>query len=460
MLMLRDVPAPVSLPRQTDLAALFKAVRDMRCVSVVGVSNLGKSALLRSMTDPEVQRDHLGAEANGYLFIYVDFNQMIEMTEQAFYELMLRCSLEALRAHSDAVEILRQVQAAYDGLVAPGSNFEVPLRFAQALAVIGEQLPERVVFLLDELDGPLARIDGRVFLNLRAHKDRHPACLTYITATNSRLTQIRQDGDVGEFDELFAQHTYYLFPLNEDETAAFVAGYAAASGVTFSTDDLGFIRLWAGGHPGLLVAVCRILGGLTGSPVREASQDVIIHRRAAELFSHDLNVETECRKIWEDLTGVEQEALLAVVRSSGEQGLIDLDSVGAKHLILGNGPERHIFARAFADFLRRQQIARRPNRAGLSVDLESGEARLNGELVPTLTNLEYRLLLLLYGRLGKIVTKYEVVEAVWGEEYIDEVDDARIEKLVSRLRQKIEPDINNPRYLLTVRGRGYKLVQG
>jgi two-component system response regulator RegX3 len=53
-----------------------------------------------------------------------------------------------------------------------------------------------------------------------------------------------------------------------------------------------------------------------------------------------------------------------------------------------------------------------------------------------------------------------VVEAVWGEEYIDEVDDARIEKLVSRLRQKLEPDIANPRYVLTIRGRGYKLVEG
>jgi two-component system response regulator RegX3 len=85
---------------------------------------------------------------------------------------------------------------------------------------------------------------------------------------------------------------------------------------------------------------------------------------------------------------------------------------------------------------------------------------VNGVQAPTLTNLEYRLLLLLYGRLGKIVTKYDVVEAVWGEDYIDEVDDARIEKLVSRLRQKLEPDAANPHYVITVRGRGYKLVDG
>jgi two-component system response regulator RegX3 len=46
---------------------------------------------------------------------------------------------------------------------------------------------------------------------------------------------------------------------------------------------------------------------------------------------------------------------------------------------------------------------------------------------------------------------------VWGQEYIDEVDDARIEKLISRLRSKLERDPANPKYLITVRGRGYKL---
>ena len=50
------------------------------------------------------------------------------------------------------------------------------------------------------------------------------------------------------------------------------------------------------------------------------------------------------------------------------------------------------------------------------------------------------------------------MEVVWGEAYIDKVDDARIEKLISRLRAKLERNPSNPQYLITVRGRGYKLV--
>ncbi len=95
---------------------------------------------------------------------------------------------------------------------------------------------------------------------------------------------------------------------------------------------------------------------------------------------------------------------------------------------------------------------------GVWVDIDAGMVWVDGRRIESLTDLEYRLLLLLYGRMDKICDKYQIVEAVWGQEYLGEVDDARIEKLISRLRSKLEPDPAQPRYLLTVRGRGYKLV--
>jgi DNA-binding winged helix-turn-helix (wHTH) protein len=468
-------------PREADLAALFADVHDMHCTSVVGVSNFGKSALLRAMTDPQVERRYLSAEA-GVLFIYVDFNQMLEMSEQAFCELILRCSLEALHASQAQEEVIRRVETAYTGLVAPASSFEIPLRFAQAMAAIGDLLPQRVVFLLDELDEAVQGIDGRVFLNLRALKDRHWQCLSYITATNRRLAQLRQDPEVVEFSELFDHHVLYVSPLTNAEITSFASRFAADEGVTFSEDDLAFLRLWAGGHPGLLEAACRVLGLVTGRPTRDPSQDWIIHRRAAEILVQDLNIQAECRKIWADLTPGEQEALLSLHHSEGSAdspSAPDMESVIAKHLVVGQpvppvlakphgpgvppsgpgGSELHVFARAFHEFTERQGVTRRPGFAGIRLDPDSGEVWVQGAQVPTLTNLEYRLLLLLYGRLGKICSKYDVVEAVWGEDYIDEVDDARIEKLISRLRQKLEPDPNSPRFVLTIRGRGYKLVQ-
>jgi DNA-binding response OmpR family regulator len=126
--------------------------------------------------------------------------------------------------------------------------------------------------------------------------------------------------------------------------------------------------------------------------------------------------------------------------------------------VLRVGPPPRVFGELFAAYMNRQRRTRQPARAGVWVDVDAGEAWVDGERVPSLTDLEYRLLLLLYGRLGKICDKYQIVEAVWGQDYIDEVDDARVEKLISRLRSKIEHDPANPKYLSTVRGRGYKLA--
>jgi DNA-binding response OmpR family regulator len=85
---------------------------------------------------------------------------------------------------------------------------------------------------------------------------------------------------------------------------------------------------------------------------------------------------------------------------------------------------------------------------------------VRGKPIESLTALEYKLMLLLFQNRDRLIDKYQIVTSVWGESYIDEVDDARIEKLISRLRQKIEPDPTNPHFLTTVRGRGYKLVVG
>ena len=149
------------------------------------------------------------------------------------------------------------------------------------------------------------------------------------------------------------------------------------------------------------------------------------------------------------------------VRSIPEPVAHALSSAGEaawRLLPLLPGQPPRVFGELFAAYLNRQRRTRQPARAGVWVDVDAGEAWVDGERVPSLTDLEYRLLLLLYGRLGKICDKYQIVEAVWGQDYIDEVDDARVEKLISRLRSKIEHDPANPKYLSTVRGRGYKLA--
>jgi len=93
----------------------------------------------------------------------------------------------------------------------------------------------------------------------------------------------------------------------------------------------------------------------------------------------------------------------------------------------------------------------------LTIDADRWEVRRNGELVD-LTPTELRLLLVLAENAGRVVSHQQLLEQVWGSEYVDETDYTKL--FIWRLRQKIEPDPANPRYILTERGLGYRFARG
>jgi len=457
---IRTLNATEILTRDEDIAFIMECIADVECCSIVGVSNMGKSVLLRSICRPEVQQKYLGSQADDYAFVYIDLNLMLEMTEQGLYELVLRNILAELAELEVDQGLLDRINELYSIVVNPTIQFMVPLSFNEGMVSISEGLGRHVVLLFDEFDEAFQGIDGRVFLNLRALRDKYSDTLCYVVATEQRLRESRTGPEIAEFCELFAHHVRFLSTLKKGDTIRFINGFARQEELDFSPQDIDFIIAQAGGHPGLLEVVCRLLGAtLSSGEARLYSQDER-YRLLEERLGSDLNVRTECAKLWNDLTGEEQNVIVTFLSNpkfSLEPGV--RRSLCEKSFLIEDEAGRlRPFGQLFAGFAHRQRLVKEGTPQGVRVDVDGGEVWVDGQAVPTLTNLEYRLLLLLYGNIDKIRDKYQVVEAVWGEEYIEEIDDARIEKLVSRLRQKIEPQPSNPRYLVTVRDRGYKLV--
>ncbi len=91
----------------------------------------------------------------------------------------------------------------------------------------------------------------------------------------------------------------------------------------------------------------------------------------------------------------------------------------------------------------------------LEVDFARQEARLRGERVE-LTPTEYKLLYHLVRNAGHILQHGTLLAKVWGREYVDEVDYIRV--YIRRLREKLGDNPDNPRYIRTERGLGYRFV--
>ncbi len=123
---------------------------------------------------------------------------------------------------------------------------------------------------------------------------------------------------------------------------------------------------------------------------------------------------------------------------------------------------RELLARVRAVLRRRQ-----PNDSGdhdddgvlevgpVRMDVERHTVTVSGGLV-ALPLKEFDLLELLMRNAGRVLTRGQLIDRVWGADYVG--DTKTLDVHVKRIRSKIEPDPGAPKHLLTVRGLGYKLA--
>jgi DNA-binding response OmpR family regulator len=89
------------------------------------------------------------------------------------------------------------------------------------------------------------------------------------------------------------------------------------------------------------------------------------------------------------------------------------------------------------------------------IDFTSMEASRSGKSV-TLTTQEFKLLKYLASSPGRVISREELLNEVWG--YQNYPSTRTVDNHILRLRQKLEPDPTAPRFLLTMHGAGYKFV--
>ncbi|WP_395295605.1 response regulator transcription factor [Kitasatospora sp. NBC_01560] len=135
--------------------------------------------------------------------------------------------------------------------------------------------------------------------------------------------------------------------------------------------------------------------------------------------------------------------------------------IGADDYVTKPYSTRELVARIRA-VLRRRGEAEGPGEGGGPGALEAGPVRMDVDRhVVTVDGAkvdlplkEFDLLEMLLRNAGRVLTRMQLIDRVWGADYVG--DTKTLDVHVKRLRAKIEPDPGAPRYLVTVRGLGYK----
>jgi DNA-binding response OmpR family regulator len=150
--------------------------------------------------------------------------------------------------------------------------------------------------------------------------------------------------------------------------------------------------------------------------------------------------------------GLEMPIILLTARVQEAEKVLGLEA-GADDYVTKPYSARELRARIKAHLRRGAKQAEVYRFGDAELDFARGELRRGGRVVD-LSALEFKLLSAFVRRSGRLLSRSQLLDEVWGTD--THVTDRVVDSQVTNLRKKIEPEPARPRYLLALRGLGYR----
>lgn len=443
--------------RQAEASMIARYVRAGDSCSVVGVSGMGKSNLFRHLRHAHTRQHYFGDNWQKYLFLNADSHALGELSERAVYDLLLGClTAEAQQHNSEASaasrieEIHQQVRASTDPLLWQRS-------FVQAVRSLMEtDGARRLVIFFDQFDDIYKTVNPRFFTTLRSVRDDFKYRISYLVLTREELPYMCNGSEYEEFYELFSANVLGLGPYHHDDALLLLAQINERYEQSLPAETSEHLIALTGGHPGLLKASYMALLNGFASLSEDEGEAV-----GALLEVND--VTNECAKLWNSITAKEQTALVnfAVGDTRGAQDSETNRRLLLKRLVQNQNGSLRPFCPVFSRYAAQQQqpthtVETKISAGPIRID-SAGEVWVHSEKVEQpLSKKELLLLEYLCLEPGRLRTKDEIIAVVYQNEYKMNYDDA-LNALVKRLRERLEEVSQGHNYILTVRGKGYRL---
>lgn len=434
--------------RRELVAPVATALRGGESCSLVGISGMGKSNLVQFLRRSDVQAQYFGDRPSW--LIPIDTHGLVfdPQLPQEFVvaELMIHRLIREAEQHLISADTIAEMAQLHTILVTQPSAL-LALRYLERICgklIEGHGI--RLIFMFDQFEDIWARCEPRLFLNLRALRDEFKYQLAYLVMTRNRLPLVRERSSqdsaaVEAFWELFSSHCYGIGAYSPQDAEDMLRRIDRRSSGPLKPTSQEIALSASGRHPGLLRAIYWVLHA---QDTQTISPSALIQQPT---------IWSECQKIWNDLSEDEQELLYHI--SNGERVSSRADGPLAELYIRGVlvGQPLTIFAPVFAEFVRRQRVL---EEAGISLDPDSRQVWRDGILIAErLTPLEFTLLEYLVQNAGRICSRDELMQALYGEEMYNR-NDERLETVLRRLRKSL----NDSSYIVTERGVGVRLTKG
>lgn len=198
-----------------------------------------------------------------------------------------------------------------------------------------------------------------------------------------------------------------------------------------------------------------VLTAKDGEEALNIFENELIHLIILDLMLPKMSGEKVCNKI----RATSSVPIIMLTAKTEEDNKIDGLAIGADDYITKPFSNRELVSRVKA-LIRRTYRDNKPlaeiliiNNGDLEINIEKMIIKKQGKII-TLTSNEFKILIALLTNPGQILSREQLVNKAFGIDY--DGFDRTIDTHIKNIRQKIEDDHKNPRYILSVYGMGYK----
>lgn len=374
--------------------------------------------------------------------VYLDTRQLIEVTADSFFSLM-------------GSEL---------ALLATGNLPDKDLSPSEIINLIAKvTLENNLCIIIDRLDS-LRALENTSLKFLISLRGRFMGRLSFILVSTKPLDEDEHYRNYSHFIDFACHKEVISGPFGEDRYKEIIPKVKEFSSKKLTDKEITKLFEMSGGIFGFLKNMLRTI------------EDEDSYELTPEFMLKDSSVENRLTILFESLSYEEKEYLCAL--SKGEK---PKKEVKTKYLtesgLLENGKIRSTLLAAYMKDQKCEDIEASPKEPkkeadeapeqtvkapenGLEINLKSGEISKDGKrLSSILSEGELKIVKFMINQNEKdeVTTREDIALQIWGDKYMDEYSDWAIDKAISRIRKKLQDSKRPYKYLITIKGKGFKL---
>jgi hypothetical protein len=300
-----------------------------------------------------------------------------------------------------------------------------------------------------------------IFNSIIALRALEKTQIVYLFVATKDLEIFFPPKKVGELYNLMNYNKLWLRILNKEESYKLIDEFANLLDSKITKKEKEKIWKFSGGHAWYIKVLTKLF-----------AEDQITIKTSQEELAQMSSMKARAMHIWESLHGRYRELIqqLALTKKRGDKEIPEY--LTATDLIQTNKEKITFFSPLFGLFIQKQALADghskiekssegKKSDKGLAINFRKRIICKDGKsLDSNFTRNEFKLLKYFFENEELVVTRDDIAEVLWGKDAAKKYSEWAIDKVISRIREKTEETSRKPKYLITLRGVGFKFQSG